>query len=179
MSFDRDTFEDSMLYNSDRPMTLVERLGYVKQLVFSRTKLEFRILWNKIFQKEDEELGWLLNPYQQSANRTEATMMASFNKLGEEDSYQFGYNDVSGVYGRERVTIYNRGVAKKSDTNSRRKEDKKSLTDSALDIARYMGMGVYMTSTSFPSPFLPVNDTNMYEEDFLGPRNLYSMSKIW
>lgn len=106
-------------------------------------------------------------------------MMASFNRVGEGDSYQFDYNEVGGVYGRERVTIYNRGVARKGDTTSKRKEEKKSFTDSAFEIARYMGMGVYMTSTSFPSPFLPANDTNMYDENFYGQQNVYSMSKIW
>lgn len=160
------------------PRTLVERLGYVKQLIFSKTKLEFRLLWNKIFTKEDEELGWLLNPYRQNSGRTDATMMASFNKNAEE-SYQYGYDQVRGTFGREKVTIYNRGVAKKRDTRRKRKEEKKSLTDTALDIARYMGMGVYMTSTSFPSPFLPVNDINVCEGTYYGPQNLYSMSKIW
>lgn len=104
-------------------------------------------------------------------------MMASFNK-NVEDSYQYGYDDVSGAFGRERVTIYNRSVARKSD-KKKSNEEKKSFTESALEIARYMGMGVYMTSTSFPSPFMPVNDNNIYEERFYGPQNVYSMSKIW
>jgi len=145
--------------------------------VFSRTKLEFRIIWNKIFQKEDEELGWLLSPYRQSSNG-EPTMMTSFNK-NVEDGYDYGYDDVSRVFGREKVTIYNRGVARKSDTR-RKKREQKSLGENALQIARYMGMGVYMTSTSFPSPFLPINDTNLYgDEIYYNPKNVYTMSKLW
>lgn len=145
---------------------LLERLGYFKQLVFSKTRLEFRLLWNKVFQKEDEELGWLLNPYRQSSGRNcEATMMSSFNKNFEESYQQFDFHEVSGVYGREKVTIYNRGVAKKANTRKRH-EEKKSFTESAIQLARYMGMGVYMTSTSFPSPFLPVNDTNIYHYQY-------------
>lgn len=137
-------------------------------------------MWNKIFQKEDEELGWLLNPYRQ-AQAADATMMSSFNK-NVDDSYQYDYDDVGSVFGRERVTIHNRGVAKKSDRRRRRRrETNKSLSEKAIQYARYMGMGVYMTSTAFPSPFMPVNDaaihdeTNIYGEQ----QNIYSMSKLW
>lgn len=140
----------------------MERLGYVKQLVFSKTKLEFRLLWNKVFQKEDDELGWLLNPYKQSRTRGNATMMTSFGK-NMEDSYQFGYDDVSSSFGREKVTVYNRGLARKGDTRKRKAEEK-SFTDSAIEVARYMGMGAYLTASYFPSPFYPVNDTHIYDE---------------
>lgn len=149
----------------------------MKQLIFSKTRLEFRLLWNKIFQKEDEELGWLLNPYRQAGSKAEATMMSSFNK-NDEDSYQYAYDDVSGALGRERVTIYSRSIARKSDRR-RKREDNRTLGDKALEIARYMGMGVYMTSTSFPSPFLPVNDTNLFDSSVYGVHNTYTMSKIW
>ena len=101
--------------------------------------------------------------------------MASFNK-NTDNSYQYGYEHVSSALGREKVTIYNRGVAKKSDTRRRRREEKKTLADQALEIARYMGMGVYMTSTSFPSPFMPPNDTTIYDNTY-GPQ--FSMSKVW
>lgn len=134
--------------------------------MFSRTRLEFRLLWNKLFQKDDEELGWLLNPYRQSTS--DATMMSSFNKNTED----------SGGFGRESVTIHNLGLTKKGD--SRRKQEKKSFGEGALEVARYMGMGVYMTSTSFPSPFLPINDANIFDESrYDGPQNVYAMSKIW
>lgn len=157
----------------------MQRITYVKQLIFSKTRLEFRLLWNKIFQKEDEELGWLLNPYKQAnGSRVDATMMSSFNKNNDDSSYQYGYDDVSGVFGRERVTIYNRGIAKKSDRRKKR-EDNRTLGEKALDIARYMGMGVYMTSTAFPSPFLPVNDTNLHDDSVYGMHNTYRMSKMW
>lgn len=158
----------------------MERLGYVKQLVFSRTRLEFRLLWNKVFQKEDEELGWLLNPYRQSSGRDcEATMMSSFNRNTEQGYQQFDFHEASSVYGREKVTIYNRGVSRKAETRKRR--EKKSFKDNAIQIARYMGMGVYMTSTSFPSPFFPVNDTNIYhyDETSYASQSVYSLSRIW
>lgn len=156
----------------------MERLGYVRQLVFSKTRLEFRLLWNKIFQKEDEELGWLLNPYRQAQRQGDATMMSSFNKSDPETSYQYGYDNVGSVLGRERVTIYNRGLTKKTDRSRRRRQDNKTMGDRALEYARYMGMGVYITSTSFPSPFLPVNDCNIYEENYYS-HNSYAMSKVW
>lgn len=159
--------------------TLLERLGYVKQLVFSRTKLEFKLLWNKVFQKEDDELSWLLNPYGQSTSRAQATMMTSFNR-NTEDSYQYSYDDVSKFMGREKVTIYNRGIVRKGDVSHKKKEEKKSFTDNALEIARYMGMGAYMTSTSLPSPFFPVNDHYLYvDETIYEPQNMYSIGKIW
>lgn len=133
-----------------------------------------------MFQKEDEELGWLLNPYRQSSSRNcEATMMSSFNKNVEESYQQFDFHETSNVYGREKVTIYHRGVAKKADTR-KRNEEKKTFTENAIQLARYMGMGVYMTSTSFPSPFFPVNDTNIYhDETYYTPQNIYGLSKIW
>lgn len=100
-------------------------------------------------------------------------MLASFNKnIG--DSYQYEYHNVSSTLGRERVTIYNRGLVKKSDSRRRRKEEKKSIGQSVLEIARCMGMGVYMTSSSFPSPFLPCNDLNMYQDE----HSAYSLARI-
>lgn len=190
MSFDQDSFGESLTYDPDRSMTLVERLGYVKQLLFSRTKLEFRILWNKIFQKDDEELGWLLNPYRQSSTRRDdATMMAAFSAG---DSYQYNYDDVSGTFGRERVTIHNRGLARRSDARKKRQRDNRTLGEKALQVARYMGMGVYMTTSAFPSPFMPVNDLDLYdtksycynqESKYQTNANeyytAYTMSKIW
>lgn len=164
---------------------MYERLGYVKQLVFSRTKLEFRLLWNKVFQREDEELGWLLSPYRSSGN---STMMSQLNRNTDGNdystaSYQYGYDDVSGSFGREKVTIYNRSVSKRPNRKGRKqKEEKKTFTENALQYAKYMGMGVYMTSTSFPSPFFPVNDTNLYnynEPNYYYEKNVYTMSKIW
>lgn len=135
-------------------------------------------MWNKVFQREDEELGWLLNPYRQrNGADPEATMMSSFNK-NVDNSYQYGYDDVSSSLGRERVTIYHRGVVKKSDSRRKKKEEK-SFTESALQIARYMGMGVYMTSSSFPSPFMPVNETHIYDENYCQPQTVYTMSRIW
>jgi hypothetical protein len=138
------------------------------------------LLWNKIFQRQDEELGWLLNPYRQNG-QANATMMSSFNKDDPEASYQCDFDTVSGVFGRERVTIHNRGLAKKSDRRRRRRhENDETLSDKALRYARYMGMGVYITSTSFPSPFYPVNDCAIYDENlYYDNHNSYSMSRVW
>jgi len=136
------------------------------------------LLWNKIFQKEDEELGWLLNPYRRGGGTTEATMMSSFNKNYEEASYQYAYEDIRGTLGREKVTIHSRGIAKKSDRR-RKKENNQTMSEKALEIARYMGMGVYMTSSAFPSPFYPVNDTRLNDEVIYGMHNTYVMSKLW
>ena len=105
-------------------------------------------------------------------------MLSSFNKSAD-DSYQYGYDDVSGVFGRERVTIYNRGISKKSDSRRRkRRRDDKTLGEKAIEYARYMGMGVYMTSSSFPSPFYPVNDGAIYDIMY-GNQNYYAMSRLW
>lgn len=138
-----------------------------------------KLLWNKVFQKEDDELGWLLDPYKQSSSHLDATMMTSFGK-NFEASYQCNFDDAStSVGGRaERVTIYTRGILKRGDTY-KKKEETKSMIDNAFQIARYMGMGVYMTSSAFPSPFLPVNDANMYDETFYGPQNMHTVNKIW
>ena len=156
----------------------MDRLGYVRQLVFSKTRLEFRLLWNKIFQREDEELGWLLSPYRSQARQDAHTTAPFGTNIG--DSYQYGYDQVQSSLGRERVTLYNRGVAKKSDLRRkrRREPEKKPFGERALEIARYMGMGVYMTSTAFPSPFFPVNETTVYDETVYGKPN-FSMSKVW
>lgn len=158
----------------------MERLSYVRQLFMSKTKLEFRLLWNKIFQKEDEELGWLLNPYRQRNGTNDATMMSSFNKNDCENSYQYSYD--SSTLGRERVTIHNRGVARKSDSRRRKRhrEDSKTFGDKALDYARYMGLGVYITSTSFPSPFAPMNDCAIYgEQNYYYQPSSFPNSKLW
>jgi hypothetical protein len=162
------------------PRTFLDRLSYVRQLVFSKTKLEFRLLWNKIFQKDDEELGWLLNPYRQNG-RTNATMMSSFSKNDPEASYQCDFDTVRDTFGRERVTIHSRGLAKKSDRRrKRRSATDETLGDKAIKYARYMGMGVYITSTSFPSPFFPVNDCAIYDEKlYYNNHNSYAMSKVW
>ena len=146
----------------------------------SKTRLEFRLLWNKIFQREDEELGWLLNPYKQGDDKLDATMMSSLHRNFDGDvSYQYNYHDVKSSLGRESVTIHSRGLARKGDSRRKRREDNRSLGEKALDIARYMGMGVYMTSTSFPSPFLPVNDTRIYEDNYYGHHQTYTMSRLW
>ena len=105
--------------------------------------------------------------------------MSYFSKNAD-DSYQYGYDDISSSLGREKCTIYHRGVAKKSDSKRKRRTERRSMTETALEYARYMGMGVYMTSTSFPSPFYPANDSALYDETFGGgPQNVYTMSKIW
>lgn len=152
---------------------MIERLNCVKKLVFTRTRLEFRLLWNKIFQKQDEELGWLLNPYKQSKN---ATMMSTFSRNFDGPSYQYDYDKFKdSLGGPEKVTIYNRGIAKKSDHTDK---DDRSFADKALQIARYMGMGVYMTSSAYPSPLRPIDDEHLYDENYYGPTNYY-MSRIW
>lgn len=120
--------------------SLVEQFSYLKQLIF-------KTLWNRLFQKEEDELAWLLDPHRAGNHRFEATVMTSFNKNIEES-----------------VVLYNR---------RRDVEPKKSFGESALEVARYMGMGVYMTSTSFPSPFLPVNDACLFDEAIFDPRGLY------
>lgn len=102
------------------------------------------------------------------------------NNFDVNSSYQYNYDDVSSSFGREKVTIYNRSITKRGDKKKRKVEAPKSFKDNAMEFARYMGMGVYMTSTAFPSPFLPVNDTNLYNSDATYyERNLYTMSKIW
>lgn len=103
--------------------------------------------------------------------------MSSFNK-NNDDSYQYSYDDVRSSMGRERVTIYHRGVAKKSD-GRRKKKDTKTFYETALEVARYMGEGVYMTSSAFPSPFMPANDTRIFSEDYCPPQTVYTMSKVW
>lgn len=129
---------------SDNSMSLRDGLGYVKQLVLN---FDFRSFWRRMFRKDEDELSWLLNPH-------EATMMASFNKNVEE-SYQQG----------EKVTLYRRGVPGSNKKSKRRQDaEKKTYGESAFEIAKYMGMGVYMTTTSFPSPFLPVNDLMHYDD---------------
>lgn len=159
----------------------MERLNCVRQLVFSRTRLEFRLLWNKIFHKEDEELGWLLNPYKRSQDDyRDATMMETLGRNVDGPSYQYSFDEFRGNFKGEGVTIYNRSVAKKGDRNNKTKKgEKKSFAETALQVARYMGMGVYMTSTAFPSPLMPVDDNHLYDENYFGPQNIYSMSKIW
>lgn len=133
--------------------TLIERLNCVKQLVFARTRLEFRLIWNKLFQKEDEELGWLLNPHKSYDN---ATPMTTFARNFDSDSYH--YDDAKASL--EGVTIHNQSVTKKTHS----KKEKKSFYDTAIQVARYMGMGVYMTSTAFPSPLRPIPDGHYYDE---------------
>lgn len=146
--------------------------------MFSRTKLEFRLIWNKIFQKEDEELGWLLNPYNSGGD---ATPMTTFTQNFDGSStYQARYEDVRAGLGREKVTIYSTSISKKTPKNKQNKKDKETYTETAIKIARYMGMGVYMTSTAFPSPFAPFNENHMYDDYYSNPtNNVYSMSKIW
>lgn len=104
-------------------------------------------------------------------------MMAQFNR-NDDSSYQYDYDQVGSAFGHERVTIYNRSIAKKSGKKSRKNENK-SLADSALEYARYMGMGVYMTSTAFPSPYLPVSDNTIYEDTFYSQQNMYGKSRLW
>lgn len=119
-------------------------------------------------------------------------MMKSFNKNIEtaDGGYQYNFGDVSSALGREKITIYSRGVARRPDHHRRSKSrrgdgegEKKSLKQSALEIARYMGMGVYMTSTSFPSPFFPVNENHFHQGEtfYTSPSSQteYSMSKLW
>lgn len=106
-------------------------------------------------------------------------MMSSFNKNVEESSYQYNYDDVSGIFGKERVTIYNRGVARKGDSRRKRKPEK-TTKEKLIQLARDIGMGVTMTSTAFPSPFYPVNDNALYTETIVGDTvHTYTMSRIW
>lgn len=129
----------------------MERLNCVKQLVFARTRLEFRLIWNKIFQKNDDELGWLLNP--------QATQMTSFTRNFDNTSTSYGYDNIQSIT-----------TTKKSPSN------KKSFSDTAIQVARYMGMGVYMTSAAFPSPMPPLNEKYFYEEY---PENIYTINRVW
>lgn len=72
------------------------------------------------------------------------------------------------------MTSFNKNIEESVVVYSRRRDEpKKSFGESALQVARYMGMGVYMTSTSFPSPFLPVNDACLFDEAIFYPQSLY------
>lgn len=159
----------------------MERLSCVKQLVFSRTRLEFRLIWNKIFQKEDEEVNWLLNPYKAREDGFEATPMTTFSRNFDSSStYQYGYDDVKSALGRDRVTSFHRGIVKKS-LKQKKKKQPTTYTERAIQIARYMGMGVYMTSTAFPSPMLPFNENHIFNEDnfYTSQHGQYLMTRYW
>lgn len=128
----------------------------LKQLIFSKSRAEFRIIWNKIFRTSDDELGWLLNPYNRDINQ-----MTRLKNNGQ-TTYQHNYSDLAAG----NVTIFNRRM--------RQIEHKKTRTmkKKFLKIARYMGTGAYMTSSAFPSPFLPSNDYSFAD-------NRCELTKIW
>ena len=106
-------------------------------------------------------------------------MMSTFSRNADSSSYQYRYDDISGSFNRDGISIYNRTLLKKGDRNNKGKKEKESYTNTAIRIARYMGMGVYMTSTAFPSPLMPLDDNHLYDENYFGPQNIYTMSKIW
>lgn len=168
---DPNRYQESISANNDTPLTLLERLNCVRQLVFSRTRLEARLLWNKIFQKEDEELGWLLNPYKESwTNKDQEsnfTLLTTFSRNTKSNRQD---NSHDGGYQSRRFAL---------DERPANGKEAKTFGEKAIQVARYMGMGVYMTSTAFPSPMVPFNDTNLYDETVYSPQNVYTMSKIW
>lgn len=164
---------------------MYEKILAFKELLFSKTRLEFRLIWRRIFQTDDQEVEWLLDPRR---SEHEANLLASFNR-NYEDGYQYNYDTVSSHLGRERVTIYNRGVAKKADLK-KQKSTKSTFKESVIRTARDMGMGVQMCSSmtnhlAFPAPYLyaPFASNQQIFDATLEGRNMYDSSalslKVW